>query len=50
MKSSRATIKTETGRNVTVNGNRYRAMIKDYLIPEIEDRGLDKIWFQQDGP
>ncbi|KAK9886045.1 hypothetical protein WA026_014830 [Henosepilachna vigintioctopunctata] len=41
--------KTEAGRNITVNGDRYRAMITDYLIPEIEARGLDEIWFQQDG-
>ncbi|XP_072383871.1 uncharacterized protein [Diabrotica undecimpunctata] len=41
--------KTEAGQNVTVNGNRYRAMITDYLVPEIVARGLGDIWFQQDG-
>lgn len=28
---------------------RYRAMITDCLLPEIEDLDLDDIWFQQDG-
>lgn len=41
--------KNEEGRNVTVNGARYRAMITDYLLPEIEARNLNDIWFQQDG-
>lgn len=34
---------------MTVNGARYRAMITDYLVPEIEVRGLNDIWFQQNG-
>ncbi|VVC43567.1 Hypothetical protein CINCED_3A023722 [Cinara cedri] len=41
--------KNESGQNVTVNGARYRDMITDYLLPEIEARDLDDIWFQQDG-
>lgn len=41
--------KNEEGRHVTVNGARYRAMITDYLLPEIEARDLHDIWFQQDG-
>ena len=41
--------KNYDGRNVTVNGARYRAMILDYLLPEIEARNLDDIWFQQGG-
>ena len=32
-----------------MNGERYRAMINDFLIPEIEVRNLHDIWFQQDG-
>jgi len=35
--------KTEAGQNVTVNGDRYCAMITDYLLSEIEARGLDDI-------
>lgn len=41
--------KNEAGQNVTVNGARYRAMITDYLLPEIEVRNLNDVWFQQDG-
>lgn len=41
--------KNEAGQNVTVNGDRYRTMITDYLLPEIEARGLNELWFQQDG-
>ena len=36
-------------RHVTVNGNRYRAMIADYFRPELEDMDLNNMWFQQDG-
>lgn len=34
--------KIEAGRNINMNGDRYRAMITDYLIPEIEACGLDE--------
>lgn len=34
---------------VTVNGERYRAMINDYLFPALAQENLDNIWFQQDG-
>ena len=40
--------KDEAGANVTVNGERYRAMINVFLMLEIEARSLH-IWFQQDG-
>lgn len=39
----------DTGNKVTVTGERYRAMIKDFLPPEIEQRGLVNMWFQQHG-
>lgn len=39
----------DNGRNVTVNGERYRGMITDFLWPEIEDLDLGELWFQQDG-
>lgn len=32
--------------NVTVNGDRYCAMIMDYLVPQIEARSLQDSWFQ----
>ena len=35
--------KNEDGRNVTVNGPRYRAMIVEYLLPEIEARNVGDI-------
>ncbi|CAG9835164.1 unnamed protein product [Diabrotica balteata] len=37
--------KTEAGQNVIVNGDLYRAIITDYLVPEIEARGLNDIWY-----
>lgn len=40
--------KNAAGNNVTVNGDRYRAMITDYVWPVIEANNLDEIWFQQD--
>ncbi|GFY47670.1 putative DD41D transposase [Trichonephila inaurata madagascariensis] len=39
----------DSGRHVTVNGDRYRAMIIDYFWPELEYMDLDSMWFQQDG-
>ena len=40
---------SSAGENEPVNGNRYRAMIMDYLMPEIEARDLGNIWSQQAG-
>lgn len=37
------------GRAVTVNGERYRAMITDFLWPIIDQMDVEDIWFQQDG-
>lgn len=37
------------GEAVTVNGNRYRAMITEFLWPELSNIGLKNMWFQQDG-
>ena len=31
-----------------VNGERYRAMLNEFLFPKIEEDDLDEIWFQQD--
>ena len=44
-------MKTARNQFVTVLNNlaRYRAMISDFLLPEIEARDLNDIWFQQDG-
>ena len=37
--------KNEQGEAVTVNGDRYRAM----LFTKIEEKDIGNIWFQQDG-
>lgn len=37
------------GAAVTVNGERYRAMLTDWFFPKIEEEDLENIWFQQDG-
>ena len=34
------------GDAVTVNGNRYRQMIQEYLLPEIGDNNTEKYFFQ----
>ena len=33
--------------SVTVNGDRYRAMLKEFLFTKIEEQGIGHIWFQQ---
>ncbi|GFU56329.1 uncharacterized protein TNCV_582631 [Trichonephila clavipes] len=35
--------------NVTVNGDRYRAMITNFFIPELNNHNVQELWFQQDG-
>lgn len=35
----------EADLNVIVKNAHYRSIIKDYLLLEIEARGLDNIWF-----
>ncbi|GFS71660.1 putative transposable element [Trichonephila clavipes] len=41
--------KNDEGHNVTVNGDRYRAMITNFFIPELNNRDVQELWFQQDG-
>jgi hypothetical protein len=41
--------RNEEGAAVTVNGERYRAMLTEFLFPEINQLNIDDIWFQQDG-
>ena len=41
--------KDQDGVHVTVNGGLYRAMISDYLFPNLHDVDLQTFWFQQDG-
>ena len=33
---------------VTVNGDRYRAMLNEFLFTKIEEGDIDSIWFQQE--
>ncbi|GFU68986.1 uncharacterized protein TNCV_3398731 [Trichonephila clavipes] len=41
--------KNDEGHNVTVNGDRYRAMITNFFIPELKNDDVQELWFQQDG-
>ncbi|GFW95928.1 transposable element Tcb1 transposase [Trichonephila clavipes] len=41
--------KNDEGHNVTVNGDRYRAMITNFFIPELNNHDVQQLWFQQDG-
>ncbi|GFV95008.1 transposable element Tc3 transposase [Trichonephila clavipes] len=41
--------KNDEGHNVTVNGDRYRAMIINFFIPELNNHDVQEMWFQQDG-
>ena len=36
-------------RHVTVNEERYRAMLEDYLWPELHELDINDMWFQQNG-
>ena len=38
----------EQGEAVTVNGDRYRAMLNEFLFTKIEEEDIGNIWFQQD--
>ncbi|GFV68478.1 uncharacterized protein TNCV_3129341 [Trichonephila clavipes] len=41
--------KNDEGHNVTVNGDRYRAMITNFFILELNNHDVRELWFQQDG-
>ncbi|GFY21286.1 putative transposable element [Trichonephila clavipes] len=41
--------KNDEGHNVTVNGDRYRAMITNFFIPELNNHDVQELWFQQVG-
>ena len=38
----------EQGEAVTVNGDRYRAMLNEFLFTKIEEQDIGNIWFQHD--
>ena len=39
----------ENDRHVIANGERYRAMLEDYLWPELDKLDINDMWLQQDG-
>ena len=39
----------EQGEVVTVNGDRYRAMLNEFLFTKIKKENIGNIWLQQDG-
>ncbi|GFT37169.1 uncharacterized protein TNCV_1126381 [Trichonephila clavipes] len=41
--------KNDEGHNATVNGDRYRAMITNFFISELNNHDVQELWFQQDG-
>ncbi|GFU71438.1 transposable element Tcb2 transposase [Trichonephila clavipes] len=41
--------KNDESHNVTINGDRYRAMITNFFIPELNNHDVQELWFQQDG-
>ncbi|GFX42942.1 DUF4817 domain-containing protein [Trichonephila clavipes] len=38
----------DEGHNITINGDRYRAMITTFFIPELNNHDVQELWFQQD--
>ncbi|GFS53238.1 transposable element Tc3 transposase [Trichonephila clavipes] len=41
-------IKNDEGHKVTVNGDRYRAMITNFSIPELNNHDVQEMWFQHE--
>ncbi|GFU47738.1 transposable element Tc3 transposase [Trichonephila clavipes] len=41
--------KNDEGHNVTINGDRYIAIITNFFIPELNNHDVQELWFQQDG-
>ncbi|GFX00865.1 uncharacterized protein TNCV_4578321 [Trichonephila clavipes] len=41
--------KNDESHSVTVNGDRYRAIITNFFIPELNNHDVQELWFQQDG-
>ena len=39
----------EQEEGITVNGDRYWAMLNEFLFTKIEEEDIGDIWFQQDG-
>ncbi|GFW99030.1 putative transposable element [Trichonephila clavipes] len=41
--------KNDEGHNVTFKGDRYRTLITNFFIPELNNHDVQELWFQQDG-
>ncbi|GFW75528.1 putative DD41D transposase [Trichonephila clavipes] len=41
--------KNDEDHNVSVNGDRYRALITNFFISELNNHDVQELWFQQDG-
>ncbi|GFW20982.1 DUF4817 domain-containing protein [Trichonephila clavipes] len=41
--------KNDEGHNATVNGDRYRAMITNFFISELNNHDVQELWFQKEG-
>ncbi|GFY14347.1 uncharacterized protein TNCV_1021121 [Trichonephila clavipes] len=39
----------DEGHSVTFNGDRYRAIITNFFISELNNHDVQELWFQQDG-
>ena len=42
--------KSEADHNVSVDEDRYKAIINDFFVSELEDVDVNDLWLQQDGP
>ena len=42
-------IENEQGEAVIVNGDRYQAMLNEFLFTKIEEKDIGNIWFRQHG-
>jgi len=42
-------MKNDDGQNVTVNGDRYRAMITNFFVPKLNSHDFQELFIQQDG-
>ena len=42
-------MENEQGKAVSVNGDHYRVVLKEFLFTKIEEENIGNIWFQQNG-
>ena len=42
-------LENEQEEAITVNGDRYRAILNEFLFTKIEEEDIGNIWFQQEG-